>query len=130
MSLRASTCSPDGLLGRHVHARAHHGARPLKSATEVRDRSARPGSNRLRRSLASPKSSTFTHAVVATITLAGFRSRWTMPLLVRGFERVGDCEAIAALVERHRALREQLLELLPSTHSITRNQWPSVSSTS
>ena len=40
--------------------------------------------------LARPKSSTLTVPSGVILTLAGFRSRWTMPLLVRGLERVGD----------------------------------------
>ena len=40
--------------------------------------------------LASPKSSTLTTPSGVILMLAGFRSRWTMPLLVRGLERFGD----------------------------------------
>ena len=45
-----------------------------------------PGSS----ALARPKSSTLTVPSGVTLMFAGLRSRWTMPLLVRGFERVGD----------------------------------------
>ena len=40
--------------------------------------------------LARPKSSTFTVPSGRTLMFAGFRSRWTMPLLVRRFERLRD----------------------------------------
>ena len=40
--------------------------------------------------LARPKSSTFTVPSDRTLMFAGFRSRWMMPLLVRGFERLRD----------------------------------------
>ena len=39
---------------------------------------------------ASPKSSTFTVPSSRTLTFAGFRSRWMMPLLVRGLECFRD----------------------------------------
>ena len=40
--------------------------------------------------LARPKSSTFTTPSGVILMLAGFRSRWTMPSLVRRVERLGD----------------------------------------
>ena len=43
-----------------------------------------------RRPCARPKSSTFTRPSAVTITLAGFRSRCTMPFVMRGRERIGD----------------------------------------
>ena len=65
---------------------------------------------------ASPKSRTFTVPSGLILMLAGFRSRWMMPLLVRGFQRIGDLTRDAqGFVERHRPLRRS-----PSMYSITR----------
>ena len=51
--------------------------------------------------LASPKSSTFTVPSGRSLILAGFRSRWTMPLLVRGFQGLGNLVGDAqGLVDR------------------------------
>ena len=48
-----------------------------------------------------------------TLMFAGFRSRWMMPALVRGFERLGDLPRDRQrLVERNRPARDALGERL------------------
>ena len=62
---------------------------------------------------ARPKSSTFTVPSARTLMLAGFRSRWMMPLLVRGFERVRDLlRDRQRFVERNRAARDPLRQIV------------------
>ena len=62
--------------------------------------------------LANPKSSTFTVPSARTLMFAGFRSRWTMPLLVRRFERLGDLPRDRQrLVERIGPARDALREI-------------------
>ena len=62
---------------------------------------------------ARPKSRTFTVPSLRTLMLAGFRSRWMMPLLVSGFKRLGNLlRDRQHLVERERAFRDALREIL------------------
>ena len=84
---------------------------------------------RARLAFARPKSSSLTPAFVS-ITLPGFRSRWTMPCAVRLVERVGDLRrdtaapARAAAVPRE-PLRERLaLEVLHDEERRRRPRWP------
>ena len=84
------------LLGRHVLERAEdRAARRQRLALLERRRQARGlrhlGSCPAPTSFARPKSSSFTPDFVS-MTLPGFRSRWTIPLPVRGVERVGDLD--------------------------------------
>ena len=64
------------LLRRHVGHRAHHHALAGELGRSAGSRRAVLGAA----TLARPKSRTFTRPSLVTITLAGFRSRWTMPL--------------------------------------------------
>ena len=67
-----------------------------------------------RSAFARPKSSTFTAPSGRTMMLAGLRSRWMMPLLVGGFERLDDLLRDGQRIfERHRTARESLGEVLP-----------------
>ena len=69
-----------------------------------------------RASFARPKSSSLTPALVSRM-LAGFRSRWTMPLRCAASSASQICaRVLQRLVERQRALRAAS----PSTYSITR----------
>ncbi len=82
------------LLRRHVGGGAEDdaGARcavRAASATATARRTS-PTSPSAVSALARPKSSTFTLPSGVSLTLAGLRSRWTMPLLVRLLERFGD----------------------------------------
>ena len=53
-----------------------------------------------------PEIENFDRAVGCDLMLAGFRSRWTMPFVVRGFERVGNLARDAeGFIERSGALR-------------------------
>ena len=114
MSLRASTSAAAGLLGRHVRGRARDRAgRAEASAATTRLRFARPAPTSSAVSFARPKSRTFTAPSLPTITLAGFRSRWTMPLRVRGGQRVGHGNRDAQhLAEPHPLSRDQRVEAL------------------
>ena len=90
MSVRLSTVLPracSGLMYAAVpriipSARvAHrHGRRFVRSGVEPPPPTA----------FARPKSSTFTVPSGVILMFAGFRSRWTMPLVVGGVERIGD----------------------------------------
>ena len=78
-----------------------------------RRRRRRSSATTARPTLARPKSSSFTPDFVI-ITLAGFRSRWTIPCAVRLVERVGDlrsrsaASARAAAAPRREPLRQRL----------------------
>ena len=62
---------------------------------------------------ASPKSSTFTVPSVRTLMFAGFKSRWMMPLLVRGFEGLGDLTGDRKrLIQRNRTTGDALREVV------------------
>ena len=78
-----------GLLGRHVGDRADDASLAGEVAGRHAVTSSASPSSCASRSLARPKSSTFTRPSGVTMTLAGFRSRWVMPALVRGADRVG-----------------------------------------
>ena len=57
-----------------------------------------------------------------SLMLAGFRSRWTMPLLVRRLERLGDLPRdLERLLDRDRARAQPLGQVSPSTSSMARN---------
>ena len=82
------------------------------------------------RSLARPKSSTFTCPDSVTITLAGLRSRWVMPRCCAA----AIASAIAAPTVRIRSSGRpsagmRSASVRPSTSSIVRNSRPSASST-
>ena len=75
---------------------------------------------------ARPKSRSFAPAFVS-ITLPGFRSRWTMPCRCAVLERVGNLDGdLQRLVERQRALRQASASVSPSRYSMTRNAVPSL----
>ena len=64
--------------------------------------------------LASPKSSTFTVPSRVILMFAGFKSRWTMPFLVRGLEGLGDLAGDRqGLGDRHWPRRDALGERRP-----------------
>ena len=69
------------------------------------------GADRVARlsAFARPKSRTLTVPSGVTLTFAGLRSRWTIPLLVRRLQRLGDLPRDGErLVERERAARDAL----------------------
>ena len=92
------------LFRRHVADRAHDGAR----ARSRRRRWAIGFRRRPRPSArARPKSRILTWPSVVTNRFSGFRSRWTMPLLVRGRETVRDLDRVVdGLLRRQRAGRQ------------------------
>ena len=113
------------LLGAHVGGGAEDHALRVSPTTIVGDCDRSPPWHRASGAdaFARPKSSTFTVPSGVILMFAGFRSRWTMPLLVRGFERVGDLprDGERRHVERHRASsRRRSASVSPSTSSSTR----------
>ena len=68
--------------------------RAVAAAVMVGDwlRSTLPGTSGGAIALARPKSRIFTRPSMPTLTFAGLRSRWTIPLLVSRFEPIGDLD--------------------------------------
>ena len=103
---------PLGLLRRHVGHRPDDRAlfgRGLRRCASGR-RSPRGAASV---SFARPKSSTLTRPSSVTMTLAGFRSRWTMPGRVRRGQRIRDLDGVLQrLAQPHPLARDQLVERL------------------
>ena len=62
---------------------------------------------------ARPKSSTLTTPAGVTLTLAGLRSRWTMPFSCATSSALAICRAIASGADRHRSTGDLGRERLP-----------------
>ena len=93
MSARLSTGFPRACSGacRPRCRGSRRPAVPVRARVGDCDRSGRePEDASLAYALARPKSRTLTLPSGVSLTFAGFRSRWTMPLLVRLLERLGD----------------------------------------
>ena len=98
------------LFGRHVRRRPHHdaGFRARGRASALA-----PAGSSASRSFARPKSSTFTRPSLVTMTLAGFRSRWTMPFSCAAASASASSPAISMTrVDREAALRDEQVERL------------------
>ena len=85
------------------------------------------------RIFAMPKSSTLTTPPGVILMLAGFRSRWTMPLSCAASSASAICRAIAQRVAQRAALRgrpspSRSASVTPSTSSSTSARTPSLSS--
>ena len=103
---------------------ARASATATASATTSRRRAESPA-----HALARPKSSTFTLPSGVSLTFAGFRSRWTMPLLWASSSASAICSAISSASSTGIAPRaSRSLRSSPSTSSRARNGFPSASS--
>ena len=131
MSVRLSTGLPARLLGTHVGGGAEdHAVAASPPTVTVGDvRHGRRRARSARSAFASPKSSTFTMPSGVILMLAGLRSRWTMPLLVRRVERVGDLprdrERLVDRAAARCAIRSASVS--PSTSSSTSARTPPAS---
>ena len=104
------------LLGRHVGGGAEddpgRGA-GLGEGGRLRESAEAPRAARPSRALARPKSRTLTLPSGVTFTLAGLRSRWTMPFSCASSRASATCFAIAdRLVDRNRPALQALGEIL------------------
>ena len=92
------------LFGAHVGRRAHDRSLTRSVVSDRRHCDQIGAAESPVVAFARPKSSTLTTPSGVTLMLAGFRSRWTMPLLVRRFQRLGDLARDGqGFVQRQRA---------------------------
>ena len=118
---RAGRRPAHALAPAHVGRRAENHALPVIARRGERRRVAsrsRRGRRRLHR-LGQTEVQHLHRAVGATLMLAGFRSRWTMPFSCAASSASAICRAIAQrLVERNAAPRDPIRERRPSTSSM------------